>query len=112
MDLPYRPNDARSLRKGLAERIRTLAREEYGEDASWYLAAVLGLPPHTLLNYETGCTIPAEVILAVIQITGVHPHWLLTGTGPMYLPFVPNESQGDRVRGLSPTRTSSLEGRA
>ena len=35
-------------------------------------------------NYEAGVTIPAEVILQVIDLTAVEVHWLLTGDGPMY----------------------------
>ena len=37
------------------------------------------------MNYEAGCTIPAPVILQFIELTGAHPHWLLTGEGPRFL---------------------------
>ena len=96
MENPHRPNDVRSIRRGLAERIRTLAREEFGEDGSRRLAALLGLPPRTLRNFEAGCTIPSEMILAIIHITGVHPNWLLTGLEPMFLPPVARHSNGTR----------------
>jgi hypothetical protein len=43
-----------------------------------------------LHNYESGCTIPAHSILRFIKLTGVHPHWLLTGNGEQFLD--PDES--------------------
>jgi hypothetical protein len=39
----------------------------------------------TWTNYERGVTIPAEVILKLIDATGVSPGWLLTGRGDRYL---------------------------
>ena len=100
-------NNKRSIRSDLAERMRILVREAYGEEGNNYLAAMLGIPPETLRNYEAGCTIPAEVILAVIQITGVHPNWLLTGAGPRYLPVVPAASIANRVQALPPSSGTS-----
>jgi hypothetical protein len=38
-----------------------------------------------LHNYEAGCTIPAHSILRFIKLTGVDPHWLLTGDGARFL---------------------------
>src|SRR5262245_2683050 len=42
---------------------------------------VLGEPGRrrTWYNYEPGVTVPAEVLLRVIEETGVHPLWLLSG---------------------------------
>jgi hypothetical protein len=65
MSISGDPNDRRSLRKGLAQRVRTLVREQFGENGHWHLASMLGVPSQTLLNYEAGCTIPAEIILAI-----------------------------------------------
>ena len=44
----------------------------------------LGIPFRTLHNYESGCTIPAHSILRFIELTRVHPHWLLTGHGSRF----------------------------
>ena len=87
MDRPNQPDDSRSLRRGLAERLRSLTRQEFGEDGGRCLAVLLGLPPRKVRNYEAGRAIPGEVILAIIKITGVSPDWLLTGLEPMYRSF-------------------------
>jgi hypothetical protein len=63
----------------LAGRVREVRRERYGESGAPMLAEVLGLPARTWLNYEAGVTIPAEVILRFIEVTGADPYWLLTG---------------------------------
>ena len=42
------------------------------------------LPARTWYNYETGVTVPAEVLLGFIEQTGANPIWLLTGEGPKY----------------------------
>jgi hypothetical protein len=65
----------------LAERVSEIRRERYGESGAPMLAEALGLPTRTWLNYEVGVTIPAEVILRFIEVTGADPHWLLTGLG-------------------------------
>jgi hypothetical protein len=65
----------------LAGRVREVRRELYGESGAPMLAEALGLPTRTWLNYEVGVTIPAEVILRFIEVTGADPHWLLTGLG-------------------------------
>jgi hypothetical protein len=98
MNLPNRGDESRAVRKGIVERLRILAREKYGEANSWWFAPALGLPPKTLVNYEAGCTIPAEVMLAIIDITGAHPHWLLTGCGPRYLRANNSDGAGGDVR--------------
>jgi len=71
----------RDERIGLAGRVRQLRRELYGESGAVLLAEALGLPVRTWLNYEAGVTIPAEVILRFIALTGADPAWLLTGHG-------------------------------
>jgi hypothetical protein len=112
MNLPTPAYDFPSIRKALAERIRDIAWEQYGEEGSGCLAAILGIPARTLLNYEAGCTIPAEMILAIVQVTGVHPLWLLTGSEPKYLPCFPTESYVNRDESLSAGLGSSPESRA
>jgi hypothetical protein len=80
-----RPTVARSIKRELAERVRAIIHQAYGETGIQHVAAALGLPSRTLLNYLSGCTIPAETILSIIELTGVHPNWLMTGLEPRYL---------------------------
>src|SRR3954451_23510233 len=68
----------------LAERIREVRLDLYGEHGSPMLAEGLGLPPRTWLNYEAGVTIPGLILLKFIRVTRVCPDWLLTGDGPKY----------------------------
>ncbi len=69
---------------GLAQRVVEIREDLYGPDGVRALADALGLPPGTWANYERGVIIPAQVILAFIEITGADPHWLLTGEGERY----------------------------
>jgi hypothetical protein len=68
----------------LALRVGEVRREIFGEDGVRSLAKALGLPARAWQHYEAGVTIPATVILAFIQLTGVEPHWLLAGDGDRY----------------------------
>jgi hypothetical protein len=67
--------------RGLARRVREMRVERFGEGGGPRLAEILGLPERTWLNYESGVTIPALVILRFIDVTGADPRWLLTGRG-------------------------------
>jgi hypothetical protein len=58
--------------------------ELFGEHGGPELARKLDLPARTWYNYETGVTVPAEVLLGFIDQTGTNPLWLLTGEGPKY----------------------------
>lgn len=58
--------------------------ELFGEHGGPELARNLDLPARTWYNYETGVTVPAEVLLSFIDQTGTNPVWLLTGEGPKY----------------------------
>jgi len=64
-------------REVLASRIRQIRVERYGDHGVPALARALGLPARTWENYEHGVTIPAEVILRFIVLTGVEPGSLL-----------------------------------
>jgi hypothetical protein len=77
-------DDHCTVKRALARRAREIREEVFGEDLG-RLAHDLRLSPRTWLNYEAGCTIPAQVILDFIEVTRVHPHWLLTGEGEKYL---------------------------
>ena len=65
----------------LAERLRLLRETEFGERGGPELARKLGIPIRTWYNYEAGVTVPAEVVLRVVELTGVDPLWLLNGQG-------------------------------
>jgi hypothetical protein len=71
----------RTKQVALAERVREVRRQLYGESGAATLADALNLPVRTWLNYESGVLIPAPVILRFIEVTGANPHWLLTGEG-------------------------------
>jgi hypothetical protein len=68
----------------LCDRIQEIRCELFGEGGGPVLARAIQIPPRTWQNYEAGCQIPAEVILAFIELTGADPHWLLTGHGPRF----------------------------
>jgi hypothetical protein len=65
----------------LASRFREVREVLYGENGAAALAAALDLPKATWLNYERGVTMPADVLLRLIALTGTDPYWLLTGEG-------------------------------
>lgn len=68
----------------LAERLSALRAELYGERGGPELARQLGLPVRTWYNYESGVTVPAEVILRIIELTAIEPIWLLHGKGQKF----------------------------
>lgn len=72
------------LKTGLARRVREVREEMYGEYGGPMLADAVGVSFRTWLQYESGSTIPAHVILLFIEETRAHPHWLLTGEGQKY----------------------------
>src|SRR4051794_29467361 len=81
------PQDSRSrlrAKQDLGERLRRVRTELYGEHGGPDLARLLGIPYRTWSNYEGGFTIPGEVLLALLDLTGVEPRWLLRGEGPAY----------------------------
>jgi hypothetical protein len=85
MEKPLPSSDWQTLKMGLAERIREIRIDLYGTNGGPLLAEALKIPFRTLHNYESGCTIPAQTILRFIELTGAHPHWLLTGRGERFL---------------------------
>jgi hypothetical protein len=68
-------------RTEVARRIRETRQNLYGENGLPALAEALNLPARTWLNYEQGVTMPAEVLLRFLDVSGTDPHWLLTGEG-------------------------------
>jgi hypothetical protein len=76
--------EPQATQQGLAQRVREIRVERFGEGGGPLLAETLGLPERTWHNYESGVTIPALVILRFIEVTGANPRWLLTGRGDKY----------------------------
>jgi hypothetical protein len=85
----------------LAERLASLRAELFGERGGPEMARRLGIPVRTWYNYEAGVTVPAEVILKIIELTSIEPSWLLHGKGPKFRQGVP----GRRESGSSPAVT-------
>ncbi len=69
----------RRIRIGL--RLREVREDLYGDGGAAALATALDVPEETWLNYERGVTMPADILLEFIELTGADPHWLLTGDG-------------------------------
>jgi hypothetical protein len=76
--------DSVQAKYALAERLRLLRSELYGDRGGPELARRLGLPIRTWYNYESGVTVPAEVVLKIIELTSVEPMWLLHGEGAKF----------------------------
>ena len=68
----------------LSTRMRTIRKEQFGERGTAEIARQIGIPNRSWYSYETGVTIPAEVMLRFVELTLVEPHWLLHGQGPKY----------------------------
>jgi len=64
------------------------------------MARRLSIPVRTWYNYEGGVTVPAEVILKIIELTSVEAVWLLHGEGPKF--------RNARPERLAPGETSSV----
>ena len=63
----------------IGSRLREVREDLYGAGGAAALANALEVPEATWLNYERGVTMPADVMLEFIELTGTDPHWLLTG---------------------------------
>jgi hypothetical protein len=57
------------------------------------MARRLGIPVRTWYNYEAGVTVPAEVILKIIELTAIEPSWLLHGQGPKFRQGAPDRRE-------------------
>src|SRR5689334_19945618 len=99
--------DSVRAKYALAERLRSLRAELFGDRGGPELARRLGLPIRTWYNYEAGVTVPAEVILKIIELTAVEPMWLLHGRGPKYRRPI-HESRIDTTSGQAPSVESLL----
>ncbi len=99
----------------LAERLREIRVEVFGERGGSEMARRLGVPVRTWYNYESGVTVPAEILLRFMELTHVEPSWLLTGDGSKYRDRrgsedrLPLSSSRDDVASLLRTALSQLE---
>jgi hypothetical protein len=71
-------------REGIARRLREIRQDLFGKSGGPEVARQLGLPARTWYGYETGATVPAEVLLALIELTGANPMYVLFGKEPKY----------------------------
>jgi hypothetical protein len=71
----------RRKQRELALRLREIREDLYGEYGAQFLADALEVRVESWLNYESGVTMPAHVVLRLIDVARVNPHWLLTGEG-------------------------------
>jgi hypothetical protein len=92
------PGESVRAKLALAERLVALRSELHGNRGAPQLARQLGIPCRTWQNYETGVTIPAEVILKIIKLTSVEAEWLLDGNGPKFRSVGPQPSEPTSVR--------------
>jgi len=72
---------SRDSRPRLAQRLKEVRVRFFGEQGTGELAKQLGITPETWTNYESGVTIPAEILLAVLELTSIDPRWLSSGDG-------------------------------
>jgi len=93
----------------LSERLREIRIELHGERGGSEMARRLGLPIRTWYNYESGVTIPAEVMLRFVELTSVEPLWLLHGKGPKFRTSSHAAVQGESVEALLRTALHRLE---
>ena len=87
-----------NVKASISKRLREVRQELFGEHGGPELARRLNLPARTWYNYETGVTVPAEVLLAFIDQTGANPVWLLSGEGEHYR----REGEATLLSDLSP----------
>lgn len=92
----------------LADRLRVIRTEKFGERGGPELSRKLNLPVRTWYNYEVGVTVPAEVLLRFVELTGVEPTWLLHGKGPKYRAESHHEPSADNSNSGSPSVYSLL----
>jgi hypothetical protein len=70
-----------SVNQSLSRRLRQIRQEVFGEHGGPELARRLELPARTWYNYETGVTVPYEVLVQFIEQTRANPTYLILGEG-------------------------------
>lgn len=84
-----------NVKAQISGRLREIRWELFGDHGGPELARRLNLPARTWYNYESGVTVPAEVLLLFIEQTAVNPLWLLAGEGPRYRRGVEDQVMAD-----------------
>lgn len=93
----------------LSDRLREIRTELHGERGGSEMARRLNLPIRTWYNYESGVTVPAEVMLKFVELTAVEPQWLLSGKGPKFRTPSGHFNGSDSVESLLRTALQRLE---
>ena len=91
----------------LAERLAALRSELYGDRGGPEMARRLGIPVRTWYNYEGGVTVPAEVILKIIELTAVEAGVALARRGTEVPPSSRSGARSAVVRPRDGRRTCS-----
>jgi hypothetical protein len=95
--------------------MREVRMELFGVNGAPELARRMGMAARTWADLENGVTVPAEVVLLFLEVTGCVPHWLLTGEGPRYPHELPENGRAEsrlantrrQIEGPSPSRGDS-----
>jgi hypothetical protein len=82
----------------LSERIRDVRMDLFGEYGGPILAGRLRIQPRTLARMEAGGPVAGVLILKLIEVTGVNPHWLLCGDGEKFGHSALSRVDGGRQR--------------
>jgi hypothetical protein len=78
-------NDAtRQLRREIGRRLAAIARDRHGPAGGYAMGRELGLSERSWNGYERGNTLPGEILLRFLEVTGVRPEWLLHGSRLRY----------------------------
>lgn len=99
------------LKSSLSDRLKQVRTQLFGDRGGPEMARRLGLPIRTWYNYESGVTVPAEVVLKFVELTSVDPIWLLRGEGePFRLSSssTPPMAMGGRRTSVDPDPTSAV----
>ena len=82
MDHEASSSDRADPKAASAGCLRLVRAEIFGEHGGPEFADRLGLPSQTWVNSESNVTIPGEVLLPFLGVTGIDPLWLPSGEGP------------------------------
>jgi hypothetical protein len=93
MVIPERYPVSIDRKRALASRLRQIREATFGVGGVPDLASRLGLPARTWLNYESGVTVPGEVMLRFLVLTAAEPAWLLEGCGPRFREDAPSQDE-------------------
>lgn len=80
-------DDVLSVRRDIARRLVAVR----GRRSSREFAEEIGVSPRSLLNWERGTSIPAEVLLRILIMERIEPRWLYCGEGPTHRPMMPDD---------------------